>query len=85
MLYWTLLASLFLLCSHSILPKNIFLLTAQPEQMERIEGSTCDHVCSIFTIAVFCAINFLKNLPEPEANALFLSGSIELWDLRVIT
>lgn len=85
MLYWTLLSSLFLVCSRPISPKNIFLLVAQPEQMDRIGHSTCDHVRCIFTISIFCAINFLKNLPEPEANTLFLSGSIELWDLRDFT
>jgi len=60
-----------------MIPKNIFLLIAQPEKMENIVHSTCYYMNSIFTIFIFCAINFLKNLQEPEANILLL-GSLQI-------
>lgn len=59
-------------------PKNIFLLIAQPEKMESIEHFTWYHVNSIFTIFILRAINFLKNLQEPEANTLSLLGSLQI-------
>lgn len=65
-----------------MIPKNVFLLTAQPEKMESIVHSTCYHVNNIFTIFISCAINLLKNLQKPEANILFLLGSLQIWDLR---
>lgn len=68
-----------------MIPKNIFLLIAQPEKMETIVHSMCYHVNNVFTIFIFCAINFLKNLQEPEANMLFLLGSLQIWVLRDFT
>lgn len=52
--------------------------------MECIEHCVCYHVNNIFTVFIFCAINFLKNLQEPEANTLLLD-SIQLWNLRDFT
>lgn len=68
-----------------MIPKNVFLLTAQPEKMESIVHSTCYHVNNIFTIFISCAINLLKNLQKPEANILFLLASLQIWDLRDFT
>lgn len=50
--------------------------------MESIVHFTCYHVNSIFTLFISCAINFLKNVQEPEANTLFLLGSLQIWDSR---
>lgn len=53
--------------------------------MECIEHSMCYHVNNVFTMFIFCAINFLKNLEEPEASILFLLDSIQLRNLRDFT
>lgn len=68
-----------------MIPKNVFLLRAQPEKIESIVHSTSYHVNNILTIFISCAINLLKNLQKPEANRLFLLASLQIWDLRDFT